>query len=170
MDFTNTFHTLRKLGIKDSKWNLVLKYCGALHRYIQTEMDFLEISSLGAAYWYVVKSRRNLSTRTNGTYGLQIRNTQIMTKTTLTNSLPKTSPSHRKRRVTGRQRRTLENGTISTKVPGTTSINVAQNSHWWLRSKTKRQTLIQNLIMKILVKDRSSTQTPLLLSRPQQFN
>jgi hypothetical protein len=44
-----------KLGIKDSKRHLVLKYRGALHRYIQTEMDFLEISSFGAAYRYVVK-------------------------------------------------------------------------------------------------------------------
>jgi hypothetical protein len=79
-------------------------------------------------------------------------------------------PSHRKRRVTGRQRRTPKNGVISTKSPGTTPTNVAQNSHWWPRSKTRSRTLIQNLILKILVKDRSSTQTPLLLSRPQQFN
>jgi hypothetical protein len=49
--FTNTFHTLRtKLGIKDSKLHLVLKYHGALHRYIPTKMDFLNISSLGATY------------------------------------------------------------------------------------------------------------------------
>jgi hypothetical protein len=55
-EFTNTFHTLRtKLGIKDSERHLVLKYHGALHRYIQTEMDFLNISSLGTAYRYVVK-------------------------------------------------------------------------------------------------------------------
>jgi hypothetical protein len=54
----------------------------------------------------LLKSSRNLSTRTNGSSGLQIHNNQSMTKTTLTNSLPKTSPSHRKRRVTGRQRRT----------------------------------------------------------------
>jgi hypothetical protein len=55
-EFTNTFHTLRtKLGIKDSERHLVLKYCGALHRYIQTEMDFLDISSLGFAYRYAVK-------------------------------------------------------------------------------------------------------------------
>jgi hypothetical protein len=55
-EFTNTFHTLRtKLGIKDSERHLVLKYRGALHRYIQTEMDFLNISSLGVAYRYVVK-------------------------------------------------------------------------------------------------------------------
>jgi hypothetical protein len=32
-----------------------LKYHGALHRYIQTEIDFLKISSLGAAYPYAVK-------------------------------------------------------------------------------------------------------------------
>jgi hypothetical protein len=55
-EFTNTFHTLRtKLGIKDSEQHLVLKYHGALHRYIQTEMDFLNISSLGVAYRYAVK-------------------------------------------------------------------------------------------------------------------
>ena len=113
----------------------------------------------------LLKLSRNLSTRTNGSSGLQ-----SMTKTTLTNSFPKTSPSHRKRRVTGRQRRTPKNGVISTKAPGTTPTNVTQNSHWWLRSKTRSRTLIQNLILKILVKDRSSTQTPLLLSRPQQFN
>jgi hypothetical protein len=34
---------------------MVVKYCGALHRYIQIEMEFLEILSLGAAYRYVVK-------------------------------------------------------------------------------------------------------------------
>jgi len=54
--FKNTFHTLHtKLGIKDSEWHPVLEYHEALHRYIQTEMDFLDISSLGATYRYVVK-------------------------------------------------------------------------------------------------------------------
>jgi hypothetical protein len=114
----------------------------------------------------LLKSSRNLSTRTNGSSGLKICNNQSMTKTTLTNSLPKTSPSHRKRRVTKRQRRTLENGVISTKSPGTTPMNVAQNSHCWPRSKTRSRTLIQNLILKILVYDRSLTHTPLLLLRP----
>jgi hypothetical protein len=55
-EFTNTFHTLHtKLGIKDFERNLVLKYRRALHRYIQNEMDFLDISSLGVANRYVVK-------------------------------------------------------------------------------------------------------------------
>jgi hypothetical protein len=59
--FTNIFHTLRtKLGIKYSKRNLALKYRGCLHRYIQTEMEFLYISSLSAAYRYAVKIKQKL--------------------------------------------------------------------------------------------------------------
>jgi hypothetical protein len=55
-EFTNTSHTLcTKLGMKDSEQNLALKYRGALHRYIQTEMDFLDISSLDVTYRYIVK-------------------------------------------------------------------------------------------------------------------
>ena len=55
-ELTNLFHTLHtKLGIKDSKKHLVLKYRSFLHRYIQEEMEFLNISSLGTAYRYVAK-------------------------------------------------------------------------------------------------------------------
>jgi hypothetical protein len=60
-DFTNIFHTLHtKLGIKDSESHLVLKYHGALHRYIHTEMEFLYISSLGVTYRYAVKIEKKL--------------------------------------------------------------------------------------------------------------
>jgi hypothetical protein len=59
------FDTLRtKLGIKDSERHLVLKYRGALHRYIQTEIKFLDISALGAAYQYAIKIERNLKQKT----------------------------------------------------------------------------------------------------------
>ena len=55
-ELTNLFHTLcTKLGTKDSKKHLVLKYHGYLHKYIQEEMDFLDISSLGMAYRYATK-------------------------------------------------------------------------------------------------------------------
>jgi hypothetical protein len=55
-NITNTFHTLRtNMGIKYFERRLVLKYHGALHRYIQTKIEFLDISSLGASYRYVVK-------------------------------------------------------------------------------------------------------------------
>jgi hypothetical protein len=58
-EFTNTFHTLcTKLGIKDSEQHLVLKYHGALHRYNQIEMDFLDTSSLGTTYRYGVKIKQ----------------------------------------------------------------------------------------------------------------
>ena len=44
-EFTNIFHTLcTKLGIRDSERHLVLKYRGLMHQYIQTEMEFLDIS------------------------------------------------------------------------------------------------------------------------------
>jgi hypothetical protein len=55
-EYTNIFHTLcSKLGVKDSEQHLVLKYCSGLHRYIQTDLDFLDISSLGDAYRYAIK-------------------------------------------------------------------------------------------------------------------
>jgi hypothetical protein len=55
-ELMNLFHTLRtKLGIKDSVKHLVSKYRSCLHRYIQKEMEFLDVSCLGVAYWYATK-------------------------------------------------------------------------------------------------------------------
>jgi len=64
----------------------------------------------------------------------------------------------------------LESGVISTKSPGTKTMNVTQNSHWWPRSKKKIWTQIHNHIQKIMEGDISLTQTPLPLSQPQQAN
>jgi hypothetical protein len=64
-DFRNIFHTLRtKLGIKDSERYLVIKYRGALHRYIHTKMENLDISSLGSAYRYAIKIEQKLKQKT----------------------------------------------------------------------------------------------------------
>jgi hypothetical protein len=71
----------------------------------------------------MLKLSINLSNKTNRSLGMQIRNNQSMAKTFVTNSLPKTNPSHRKIRVMGRQKRKAENGVISTKYPGTTPMN-----------------------------------------------
>ena len=55
-ELTNFFHTLRtKLSIKYSERHLVLKYHGCLHKHIQEEMEFLEITSFGTAYCYAAK-------------------------------------------------------------------------------------------------------------------
>jgi hypothetical protein len=43
------------MGIRDFEWNMVLKYHGCLHKYIQTKMDFMDISSLVPDYRYAVK-------------------------------------------------------------------------------------------------------------------
>ena len=102
-EFTNTFHNLcTKLGIKESKRNLVLKYRGALHKkwiFCTSHHSVLLIDML-------LKLSRNLSTRTNGSSGLQIRNNQGMKKMNLIINFPKTIPRYMKRRVMGRQRRT----------------------------------------------------------------
>jgi hypothetical protein len=45
------------------------------------------------------KSTRNLGTRTNGNLGMKICKNQIMVNTALTNSLLKTNPINKKRRV-----------------------------------------------------------------------
>jgi hypothetical protein len=51
LEYANIFHTLcTKLVIKYSEQYLILKYYSDLHRYIQTDMEFLDISSLGVAY------------------------------------------------------------------------------------------------------------------------
>jgi hypothetical protein len=64
-EFRNNFHTLcTKLGIKDSERYMVLKYCEGLHRYIKDEMEFLDISCLGAAYRYAVKIKQKLKQKT----------------------------------------------------------------------------------------------------------
>jgi hypothetical protein len=70
LKFTNNFHTLcTKMGIKDSERHLVLKYHRALHRYIQTEMDFLDISSLGATYRYAVKIEQKFKHQNKREFG-----------------------------------------------------------------------------------------------------
>lgn len=61
LEFTNIFHTLRtKMGIKDSERHIMLKQRSALHRYIQNEMEFLDISSLSSAYQHAVKIEQKL--------------------------------------------------------------------------------------------------------------
>jgi hypothetical protein len=131
-EFTNTFHTLHtKLGIKYSERHLVLKYRGALHRYIQTEMEFLTSHHWELPIDMLSKSSRNLGTRTNGSLGLQIHNNQSMIKTTLTNNLPKTSPSHMKRRVTGKTKKDTGKWCDFHKIPWHNTDECRSKNHWW---------------------------------------
>jgi hypothetical protein len=61
-EYTNIFHILHsKMGIKDSERHLFFKYHSGLHRYIETKMDFLDISSLGFVYLYAVKIEKKFT-------------------------------------------------------------------------------------------------------------
>jgi hypothetical protein len=108
--------------------------------YIQTEMEFLYISSLGALIDMLSKLSKNSSNETSESSNLQIHKNQSMVRVALT-PRPKdkermanpriTIPSHQQRRVMGSQR-TLENGVSSIKSLGTILMNFAPNSHFWL--------------------------------------
>jgi hypothetical protein len=142
-EFTNTFHTLRtKLGIKDSERNLVLKYRGALHRYIQTEMDLLDISSLGSAYQYVVKIEQKFKHQNKQEFGSTNPQQPKYEKDDPNKQSPENQSKPQEKKGHRKTKKDTENGVISTKSPGTTPMNVAQNSHWWPRSKTRSRTLI----------------------------
>jgi hypothetical protein len=53
----------------------------------------------------LLKSSRNLSTRTNGSLGLQIRNNQSMIKMTLTNSLPENQSKPQEKKGHGKTKK-----------------------------------------------------------------
>ena len=143
-DFKNIFHTLHtKLGIKDSKWNLVLKYRGDLHRYIHTEMEFLDISSLGVAYWYAVKIKQKLKQKTwqfgpgNPSQKSQERAApthQTKRKENMDN-IKTTSPSQKKRRTLERQSKIPRSGVTSMRALGITLLTTTQSSYWWPKWK-----------------------------------
>ena len=57
------------MGIKYFEQHLVLKYRNSLHRYIQTEMDFQDISSLGAAYRYAIKIEQKFKQNNKQEFG-----------------------------------------------------------------------------------------------------
>ena len=88
------------------------------------------------------KLSRNLRSEISESLGLQICNNISMEKMALTHrtrdearnaNLKIVSPSRMQRRVTGRQRRTLESGVIFTKAPSTKLMNVARNNQWFTK-------------------------------------
>ena len=81
MEFTNVFHTLHtKLVIKEYQKHLVLKDHSFLHKYVQTQMRFLDISSLGSIYQYVFKIKHKLKKRNKWEFGSENASQQKMRK------------------------------------------------------------------------------------------
>jgi hypothetical protein len=170
-EFTNTFHTLHtKLGIKDSERHLVLKYRGALHRYIQTEMDFLDISSLGVAYRYVVKIEQKFKHQNKWEFGSANLQQPKYDKDDPNKQSPENQSKPQEKKGHEKTKKDTRKWCDFHKIPWHNTDECRSKQSLVAEIKDKEQTLIQNLIQKIMIEDRSSTQTPLLLSRPQQFN
>jgi hypothetical protein len=133
-------------------------------------MDFLEISSFGVAYRYVIKIEQKFKHQNKREFGSANSQQPKYDKDNPNKQSPENQWKPHENKGHGNTKKAPENGVISTKSPSTTPMNVTQKSLWWSISKTRSRPLIQNLIQKILIEDKSLMQTPLLLSRPQQFN
>jgi hypothetical protein len=108
---------------------LVLKYYGALHRYIQTEMDFLDISSLDAAYRYAVKIEQKFKHQNKRDFGSINPQQPKYDKDNPNKQSPENQSKTQEKKGHGKTKKDTEKGAIYTKSPGTTPMNVAQNSH-----------------------------------------
>jgi hypothetical protein len=135
--FTNIFHTLcTKLGIKDLERHMVLKYHSALHRYIQTEMEFLDIST------HRTKDRAKMD------------------------NIRTTSTSRKKRWTPERQRKIPGSGATSMRALVITLLTVAQSNHWWPNSKPLNQMRILTPRQNQKGEDRSLMRNPVPLLLP----
>jgi hypothetical protein len=102
-------------------------------------MEFLDISSLGTAYRYVVKIEQKLKQKTrqfgpgnpsqqNPGKGGPNPRTKDREKM---DSIRTTSTSRKQRRTPERQRKIPGSGATSIRALGITLLTVAQSSHWW---------------------------------------
>jgi hypothetical protein len=113
--------------------------CGALHRYIQTEMEFLDISSLGTAYRYAIKIEQKLKQKmaiwawepltTKSRKGWPQPTEQRTEKIWTVSGQP--VQATRKEGHLERQRKIPGSGATSIRALGITLLIVAQSSHWW---------------------------------------
>jgi hypothetical protein len=120
-------------------------------------MDFLDISSLGAAYQYVVKIEQNFKHHNKREFESANPQQPKYDKDNLNKQSPENQSKTQEKKGHEKTKKDNEKWCDFHKAPGTTPLNVTQNNHWWPRSKTRSQTLIQILIMKIMGKDRSLT-------------
>jgi hypothetical protein len=96
-------------------------------------MDFLDISSLGSAYRYVVKIEQKFKHQNKWEFGSANLQQPKYDKDDPNKQHLENQSKPQEKKGHGKTKKDTENGVISTKSPGTTPMNVAQNSHWWSR-------------------------------------
>jgi hypothetical protein len=118
--------------------HLVLKYHGALLRYIQTKLD---ISSLGVVYRHAVEIEQNLKQKMRQ-FGIGNPAQQNLGKggSNLQKKGRRKDGQYEDNQFNLQERRTLERrrkipgrGTNFIRGPGITLLIVARSSNWWLR-------------------------------------
>jgi hypothetical protein len=134
-------------------------------------MDFLDISSLGVAYRYAVKIEQKFKHQNKREFGYaNLHNNQSMTKMALTNSLTKNSPRHRKIRVTGKTKKDTEKWCDFHKIPWHNTNECHSKQSLLAEIKDKELNPNSESDFENTGKGQIIAQTPLLLSRSQQFN
>jgi hypothetical protein len=101
-------------------------------------MEFLDISSLGVSYRYVVKIKNKFRHQNKWEFG-SANSQQLMYDKYTPNKKPPENPSKpQENKGNGKtEKNTGKWCMISTKSLGTTLMNVSQKIHWWPRSKTR---------------------------------
>jgi hypothetical protein len=111
----------------------------ALHRYIQTEMEFIDIHPWARPTGMSSKSSKSSNKRCDnlglGTPHNKSQEREAPTHKTKDrakmDSIRKTSPSCKHRRTPKRQIRIPGSGVASIRALGITLLNATQSSHWW---------------------------------------
>jgi hypothetical protein len=133
-------------------------------------MDFLNISSLGASYRYVVKIEQKFRHQNKWEFGSANPQQPKHGKDDPNQQPPNNQSKTQENKGKGKTKNDTGKWCDFHKIPWHNTDECRSKQSLVAEVKDKESTLIQNLIQKILKIDRSSTQTPLLLSRPQQFN
>jgi hypothetical protein len=133
-------------------------------------MDFLDISSLGAAYRYAVKIEQKFKHQNKRDFGSVNLQQPKYDKDIPNKQSPENQFKTQEKKGHGKTKKDTGKWCDFHKIPWHNTDECHSKNSLVSEIKERSRTLIQNPILKILVKDRSLTQTPLLLSQPQQFN
>jgi hypothetical protein len=141
-------------------------------------MEFLDISSLGAAYRYAIKIKQKLKQKTRqfgpGNPSQKSQERAAPTHKTKDrvnmDSIRTTSPSRKERRTSKRQRKILGSGVTSIRALGITLLTIAQSSRWWPKSKPLNQMQILTLSQNQKGEDGSLMRNPMPPLLPPSFS